>query len=104
MANLASYHAYLNPTAQQEMITCLYKYLSFQCARLCITALTICTLEMREVMVKMLPQVLLSLSKISATDRIAIPVLEFLSSKLSYFKLNIQRVSRETASIDLLQH
>ncbi|KAI4456255.1 tuberin [Holotrichia oblita] len=80
LANLASYHAYLNQPAQQEMISCLYKYLSFQCARLCITALTICTLEMREVMVKMLPQVLLSLSKISATDRIAIPVLEFLST------------------------
>lgn len=38
-------------------------------------------------MVKMLPQVLLSLSKISATDRIAIPVLEFLSSKIIKFIL-----------------
>lgn len=47
----------------------------------CISALTICTLEMRDVMVKLLPEVLLNLSKISATIHIAFPVLELLSSK-----------------------
>lgn len=36
---------------------------------------------MRDTMVKLLPEVLLDLSKISATVYIAIPILEFLSSK-----------------------
>lgn len=64
------------------MIRCLVKYgLVPKCSKRCISALTICTLEMRDVMVKMLPEVLLDLSKISATVYNAIPILEFLSSK-----------------------
>lgn len=46
-----------------------------------INALTIYTLETRETMVKMLPEVLLDLSKISDTKAIASPMLEFLSSE-----------------------
>lgn len=46
-----------------------------------ITALTTCILEMRDIMVKLLPEVLLSISKLSATTQIAVPVLEFLASK-----------------------
>lgn len=49
----------------------------------CISALTICTLEMKEVMVKILPMVLLALSKMSPTKHVAVPVLEFLSSEYS---------------------
>lgn len=45
------------------------------------TSLTTCTLEMRDAMNKLLTEVLLNLSKISATVYIAIPILEFLSSK-----------------------
>lgn len=56
--------------------------LASRSARQCVMALTICTLEMRDAMVKLLPEVLLNLSKISATVLIAIPILEFLSSKL----------------------
>lgn len=47
-----------------------------------INALTMFTLETRETMVKMLPEVLLDLSKISDTKAIASPMLEFLSSKI----------------------
>lgn len=50
-------------------------------------ALTTCILEMRDVMVKLLPEVLLSMSKLSATTQIAVPVLEFLSSKYSKIKI-----------------
>lgn len=46
-----------------------------------INALTMFTLETRDTMVKMLPEVLLDLSKISDTQAIASPMLEFLSSK-----------------------
>ncbi|KAK4874613.1 hypothetical protein RN001_013973 [Aquatica leii] len=81
LASLASYHSYLDPVHQQRMIRFLVKYgLVPRCSKQCITALTICTLEMKDVMVKLLPEVLLDLSKISATVYIAIPVLEFLST------------------------
>ncbi|CAH1986295.1 unnamed protein product [Acanthoscelides obtectus] len=83
LVNLASYHSYMDHVHQQKMIRCLVKGTNSagpRSSRHCIAALTVCTLEMREVMVKMLPEVLLSLSKISATVHIAIPVLEFLST------------------------
>jgi tuberous sclerosis protein 2 len=47
-------------------------------------ALTACILEMADSMYKLLPEVLLNLSKISATVHIAIPVLEFLSTLIRY--------------------
>jgi len=46
-----------------------------------VAALTTCILEMKDAMYKRLPEVLLSLSKISATVHIAIPILSFLSSE-----------------------
>lgn len=46
-----------------------------------VMALTTCILEMRDIMVKLLPEVLLNMSKLSATTQIAVPVLEFLSSE-----------------------
>jgi tuberous sclerosis protein 2 len=81
LASLASYHSYLDPSLQQRLIKCLEFGLVSRCARQCVTALTTCTLEMKDAMYKLLPGVLLSLSKISATVHIAIPILEFLSSK-----------------------
>ncbi|XP_039291005.1 LOW QUALITY PROTEIN: tuberin [Nilaparvata lugens] len=54
--------------------------LASRSARQCVTALTVCTLELRDAMVKLLPEVLLNLSKITATVHIAIPMLEFLST------------------------
>lgn len=84
LAALASYHNYIDSAHQQKMIRCLYKHgFGARCSQQCITALTICTLEMKDVMVKVLPEALLILSKISATVHIAIPILEFLSSKCS---------------------
>lgn len=82
LASLASYHTHLEPACQQRMIRCMVKFglMPRCCSQHCITALTTCTLEMQEVMVKLLPEVLLDLSKISTTPPIAIPVLEFLST------------------------
>lgn len=62
------------------------------CAQQCVSALTIFTLEMRDTMVKLLPEVLLDLSKISATVYIAVPILEFLSSEYesAFRKLSLQ--------------
>lgn len=104
LSSLASYHAYLETSHQQKMIRCLYKFcIGPRCSRQCITALTTCTLEMNEVMVKMLPDVLLTLSKISATVHIAIPILEFLSSKYNYIKTFIRKlINRFCLAITIL--
>lgn len=80
LASLASYHSYLEPSLQQRLIKCLEFGLVSRCARQCVMALTTCTLEMKDAMYKLLPEVLLNLSKISATVHIAIPILEFLST------------------------
>ncbi|KAL1116001.1 hypothetical protein AAG570_005496 [Ranatra chinensis] len=80
LASLVSYHAYLEPKLQQRLIKCLEYGLVSRSARQCVLALTTCVLEMRDAMVKLLPEVLLNLSKISATVHIAIPILEFLST------------------------
>uniref|UniRef100_A0A0K8TBU2 Tuberin n=1 Tax=Lygus hesperus TaxID=30085 RepID=A0A0K8TBU2_LYGHE len=81
LAALIPYQTHLEPSLQQRIIKCLECVgLSSRCSKLCVNALTICTLEMRDAMVKLLPEVLLNLSKISATVHIAIPILEFLST------------------------
>lgn len=80
IAAISSYHSNLEPSQQQRCIKCLEYGLASRCASQCVMALTTCTLEMRDAMYKLLPEVLLNLSKISATVVIAIPILEFLSS------------------------
>lgn len=83
LVTLPCYHACLDQAHQQKMVRCLTKCITNSLRsspKQCIEALTICTLEMKDVMVKMLPELLLNLSKISATKYIAIPVLEFLST------------------------
>nr|XP_023024148.1 tuberin [Leptinotarsa decemlineata] len=92
LVNLASYHNYLDQSHQQKMIRCLMKCTNSigpKSSKHCIAALTICTLEMREAMVKLLPEVLLNLSKISATVHIAIPVLEFISKYMAVFAISL---------------
>lgn len=83
LSGLASYHACLHHTHQQEMIrllsTCKVRH-GVPCFSQCIRALTTCTLDMQDVMVKILPEVLLQLSKTTATAPIAMPMLEFLST------------------------
>ncbi|CAG9838719.1 unnamed protein product [Diabrotica balteata] len=85
VVNLASYHNYLDQIHQQKIVRCLIKCsnsIGPRSSKHCIAALTLCTLEMRETMVKCLPEVLLNLSKISATVHIGIPILEFLSNTI----------------------
>lgn len=96
LVSLASYHSCLEPTHQQKMIRCLMRCIQTvpRGSNPCIAALTICTLEMREAMVKMLPEVLLNMSKISATIYIAIPVLEFLSSNLLHLSSLFNLIER----------
>ena len=86
MTGLSSYNNCLTQSSQNKMVYCFYKHgLLPKSVRQSIVTLTICTLEMQEVMVKLLPRVLLNLSKVSATERIAVPILEFLSSEVLKF-------------------
>ena len=55
--------------------------------QVCIVALTACILEMSSSMYRLLPDVLLNLSKLTATAVIATPVLEFLSTLISLPKV-----------------
>lgn len=54
----------------------------------CVSALTLCVLEMRDSMIKLLREVVLNLTKITATVQNAQPILEFLSSKLCHSAVN----------------
>ncbi|XP_045478155.1 tuberin isoform X2 [Harmonia axyridis] len=83
LVTLPSYHACLDQKHQQFLVRCLSRSIGNSLRtspQQLIEALTICCLEMRDVMIKMLPEILLTVSKISPTVVIAIPVLEFLST------------------------
>ncbi|XP_035706694.1 tuberin isoform X3 [Folsomia candida] len=77
---LVSYHSFLDSTTQQKIVMCLKQGVASKICRMCILALTVCTLEMKDTMHKLLPDVLLAVSKITPRFDIAIPVLEFLST------------------------
>ena len=66
---------------QVDLIKCLEAGLKLKCAQQCVDGLTLCVMEMQDTMIKILPSVILEMSKMSATPTMAIPVLEFLSSK-----------------------
>jgi len=68
---------------QVELVHCLEFGLVSKCALACIRGLTVCALEMQNTMMRLLPSVLLKLSKICATVSMAVPLMEFLSSKES---------------------
>lgn len=65
-----------------QIIKCLELGVVNRCAGpLCVSALTLCVLEMRDSMIKLLREVMLNLSKITATVQNAQPILEFISSE-----------------------
>ncbi|KAG8338357.1 Tuberous sclerosis 2-like protein [Homalodisca vitripennis] len=64
LATLASYHARIEFSLQQRLIKCLEYGLASRSVRQCVLALTSCVLEMRDTMVKLLPEVLLNLSHV----------------------------------------
>ncbi|XP_066292479.1 tuberin-like isoform X2 [Branchiostoma lanceolatum] len=96
---LATYHAHLDQARQRELVRCLESGLVSKCAQQCVCALTVCSLEMRDVMMRMLPSVLLRLSQISATVAMAIPVLEFLSGLIRLPHLYANFVEEQYMSI-----
>ncbi|CAL4122282.1 unnamed protein product, partial [Meganyctiphanes norvegica] len=100
LATLASYHMHLEPLIQQKVIKCLEMgVLSRVAGPLCVSALTLCVLEMRDTMMRLLPKVMINLSKISATIQNAQPILEFLSTLLHLPKVYANFVSDQYMSI-----
>ncbi|XP_014220709.1 tuberin [Trichogramma pretiosum] len=80
LASCTSYHAHFDLSTQQRLIKCFEDGLRTTCASQCVTSLMTCQLEMRDTISKLVSNVLLSISKISDTVLIAIPILEFLST------------------------
>lgn len=80
IASLVPYHQFLGQRVQKEMIDALRSGLFLRNPRVSVNALTVMLLEMPEMMLRLLPDVLLQMSKMSSTVTWAVPVLEFLSS------------------------
>lgn len=100
LASLASYHMHMDPFFQQKVIKCLELGVVSRCAGpLCVSALTLCVLEMRDSMIKLLREVMLNLSKITATVQNAQPILEFISTFLHLPKVYASFVSDQYMSI-----
>lgn len=70
---------------QRELVQCLETGLIYRCAKQCVVALTMCTVEMPDIMIKLLPALIVKLTHISATVTMASPMLEFLSSEFLLF-------------------
>ncbi|XP_030069508.1 tuberin isoform X2 [Microcaecilia unicolor] len=77
---LTSYHKYLDVGKQREMVRCLERGRISRCAKQCVVALSMCIVEMPEILLKTLPVLIVQLTHISATVTMAIPMLEFLST------------------------
>ncbi|BFZ02892.1 hypothetical protein BsWGS_05930 [Bradybaena similaris] len=99
LASMVTYHGCLDKVRLKELVNCLEFGLVSKCAKICVTTLRICSLEMKELMMRMLPSVLLNLSKISATISMAIPVLAFLSSIVRIPKLYANFVEDQYMSV-----
>ena len=88
LAALASYNKNLEQEMKGKLIRCFEVGLRDKASnKVCIVALTAFIFQMSGSMYKLLPDVLLNLSKISATVHIAIPMMEFLSTLISLPKV-----------------
>ena len=71
---------------QREVVYCLEQGLIHRCAGQCVVALAVCSVEMPAVVLKALPVLVVKLTHISATASMAIPLLEFLSSRCLWLR------------------
>ncbi|XP_051559030.1 tuberin-like isoform X1 [Myxocyprinus asiaticus] len=96
---LTSYHSYLEQSRQRELVQCLEKGLIYRCAKQCVVALTMCTVEMPDIMIKLLPALIVKLTHISATVTMASPMLEFLSTLVRLPHLYANFVAEQYISV-----
>ncbi|XP_078096800.1 tuberin isoform X2 [Mustelus asterias] len=96
---ITSYHIYLDQSKQREFVHCLDTGLIYRCAKQCVVTLTMCIIEMPDIMVKLLPGIILKLTHISATLTMAIPMLEFLSTLVRLPLLYANFVAEQYVSV-----
>ncbi|KAJ8383689.1 hypothetical protein AAFF_G00215310 [Aldrovandia affinis] len=96
---LTSYHNYLEQSRQRELVQCLETGLIYRCAKQCVVALTMCTVEMPDIMIKLLPALIVKLTHISATVTMASPMLEFLSTLVRLPHLYANFVAEQYVSV-----
>lgn len=83
MTSLMTYNQTLNVLTQKQLLDSLVNGgISLQLASITVPAMTVMLLEIPDMIFRCVPDILLVLSKLSATPQVAVPVLEFLSSEL----------------------
>ncbi|KAM3864922.1 tuberin isoform 2-T2 [Diretmus argenteus] len=96
---ITSYHNYLEQSRQRELVQCLETGLIYRCAKQSVVALTMCTVEMPDIMIKLLPALIVKLTHISATVAMASPMLEFLSTLVRLPHLYANFVAEQYVSV-----
>uniref|UniRef100_A0A665UAP9 Tuberin n=1 Tax=Echeneis naucrates TaxID=173247 RepID=A0A665UAP9_ECHNA len=96
---ITSYHNFLEQSRQRELVQCLETGLIYRCAKQCVVALTMCTVEMPDIMIKLLPALIVKLTHISATVAMASPMLEFLSTLVRLPHLYANFVAEQYVSV-----
>ncbi|XP_061536616.1 tuberin isoform X4 [Phycodurus eques] len=96
---ITSYHTYLEQSRQRELVQCLETGLIYRCAKQCVVALTMCTVEMPDIMIKLLPALIVKLTHITETVAMASPMLEFLSTLVRLPHLYANFVAEQYVSV-----
>jgi len=81
LARLAFFRSHLDVARQRQILRCVESGFTSRSAKQCINVITLCIVEMNsDSLVRVLPSILLHLSQMSATVRLATAVLELLST------------------------
>ena len=81
LSKLSTYHSYLVKERQVDLVKSIEFGLQTLSALTCVSCLTVCILEMQEIMRRILPSILVKLSQITSSSTMSIAILKFLSSK-----------------------
>ncbi|XP_069065851.1 tuberin isoform X3 [Pleurodeles waltl] len=96
---LSSYHSSLDVARQREMVYCLECSLLSRCAKQCVVALSMCIVEMPDILIKSIHVLIVKVTHISATVTMAIPMLEFLSTLVRLPHLYANFAAEQYASV-----
>ncbi|XP_029838078.2 tuberin isoform X1 [Ixodes scapularis] len=99
MGAMTMYRTELDSSSMCMVIHMLEHGLASKQACVCLRALVLATLEMRDAMGKLLPEVLQRLAQVSATLAVAVPVLEFLSNLIRIPQLYVSFVEEQYRKI-----
>ena len=80
MTTLMVYHKSLDGKVQKLILDCLVNGGISLHINITVPAMTVMLLEIPDMIFRFVPDILLVLSKMSSTEKVAVPVLEFLSS------------------------